>query len=397
MADLDLPMTTELLEAEIEEGLFTRGAQVAVDVGGTDQASIALGDDGRGRPVQTDTVFRVYCTIKPVTVLAIARLVDEGEVDLETPLREWLPSYKVLADGSVNLRRVMNHTAGLHRPMAIELELMPPEKRVEFLEQFERPIDFTVGVDAAYSEFFGWHLLGRLLETVTGEELGAHLRRTVIEPLGMSDTWIGMTKEEYQAVVPRLGVNHDLRSMQPYPLLLERGIRMCSEVNPAHGGYSTAVDLCRLYAAIVAQLDGAASDALPSAELLEQFTSSARPPTFDLVLDRECEHGLGFMTALAEHAFGRHCSPRSFGHSGNVGSSFAWADPENGLAAAVVFNGVVDHESAFLRRPAIVRALVTDLGLDGAPRSQSQGAAGAEPGDVADEDDAPKRRWFRRG
>ena len=39
-------------------------------------------------------------------------------------------------------------------------------------------------------------------------------------------------------------------------------------------------------------------------------------------------------------------SPESFGHSGNVGSSFAWADPPHDLAVAVIFNGIVDY-----RRP----------------------------------------------
>ena len=84
--DFSLPRTTELLEAEIEEGLFTRGAQVAVDVYGEGQGSLAMGDDGRGTPVEQDTVFRVYCTIKPVTVLAVAKLVDDGTLDLDEPL-----------------------------------------------------------------------------------------------------------------------------------------------------------------------------------------------------------------------------------------------------------------------------------------------------------------------
>jgi CubicO group peptidase (beta-lactamase class C family) len=390
MGDITLERTAELLESEIEEGLFTRGAQVAVNLAGVGQATLALGDDGRGGQVEDDTVFRVYCTIKPVTVLAIARLVDDGTLELDEPLRERLPMYRVLDDGSVTLRRVLNHTAGLHRPMAIELELMPPPKRLEHVRQIPRPANFTVGVDAAYSEWFGWHILGQLLEAVTGEPLHEHLRRVVIDPLGMTDTWIGMTKDEYREVLPRLGVNHDLRSMQSYPLLLERGERMCTEVNPAHGGYSTATDLCRLYAAIVEQLEHGDVDALPSPEVLEEFTSAARPSIYDQVLDRVCEHGLGFMTSLSEHAFGRHCSPRSFGHSGNVGSSFAWADPEYGLAAAVVFNGIVDPDSAFLRRPSVVRAIVADLGLDQPPPAEPEaddGGADAE---------RPKRRWFRR-
>jgi len=95
--------------------------------------------------------------------------------------------------------------------------------------------------------------------------------------------------------------------------------------------------------------------------VLETFTSPARPAVYDLVLDRECSYGLGFMTDLHQHAFGDLCSGSSFGHSGNVGTSFAFADPERALAVGVVFNGLVGHEAAFLRRRALVNALYEDL------------------------------------
>ena len=46
-------------------------------------------------------------------------------------------------------------------------------------------------------------------------------------------------------------------------MLFERSERVCTEVNPAHGGYSNARDLARLYSALLAQLDGAGNPALP--------------------------------------------------------------------------------------------------------------------------------------
>jgi len=376
--------TTRLLESEVEDGLFTRGAQVSVWVDGEPAASLALGDDGTGRPMSTSTVSRVYCTIKPVTAVAVARQIDAGVLDLDEPLAGHLSEVRSLADGAVTLRHVLTHTAGLHLPMALELELVAPDQRNARIDATDRPRHWRVGLDAAYSEDVGWRLLGRLLEAVTGEPLGSHLRATVLDPLGMTDTWIGMTPEEYEALLPRLGVSHDMRGLQSYPLLLERGVRMCTDVNPAHGGYSTADDLARFYAALLAQLDGAGSADLPAAETLATFTSSQRPPTEDLVLGRPCEYGLGFMTVLDGHAFGRSPSPSAFGHSGNVGSSFAFADPAHDLAVAVVFNGLVDHESAFLRRPALVRAIYRDLdlaGIDDEPR---------EPAVL------PRHRWRRR-
>src|SRR3954471_14914914 len=86
------PETVERLEAEIEEGLFTRGAQVCVSVADEVVLDIALGEDGLGPPMQVDTVFRVYCTIKPVTAIAVANLVDAGLVDLDRPLSDVMPS-----------------------------------------------------------------------------------------------------------------------------------------------------------------------------------------------------------------------------------------------------------------------------------------------------------------
>jgi len=170
-----------------------------------------------------------------------------------------------------------------------------------------------------------------------------------------------MTKAEYAAVVPRLGVNHEMRQGSSLPMLFERTERVCTEVNPSHGCYASAGDLARLYSELVATLDGVGIDAMPSAATVETFTSVARPAVPDLVLERVCSYGLGFMTPLHEHAFGEQCSARSFGHSGNIGASFAFADPEHGLAAGIVFNGLVGHEAAFLRRRSLVGAIYRDL------------------------------------
>lgn len=365
-----MKQTTAVLEREVEERFFTRGAQVSVLVGGEQRLELALGDSGTGSPLRRDTVFRVYCTIKPITAVAVARQVEAGRLDLDEPLAERLPGVAAVADGAVTLRHVLTHTAGLHRPMAFELELMPPDRQTGAAPRHGgAPAGLEGGPPGAYSEFFAWHLLGRLLEEVTGTALYQHLRSAVIDPLGLNSTWIGMSDEQYAGLLPRLGVSFDLRAHKPFPLLLERGRRMCTEVNPAYGGYTTAADLARFYNSLLDQLAGNAHPALPSAGILKQFASAARPVLYDEVLDRECNYGLGFMTDLSDHAFGRWCAPSSFGHSGNVGASFAFADPERNLAVGVVFNGVVDHESALVRRPAIVRAIYADLDTDEVPRT----------------------------
>jgi CubicO group peptidase (beta-lactamase class C family) len=356
----DFGRTHDRLEYELDEGLFTRGAQVVVDVGGERLLDVALGDNGLGTSVTSDHVFRVYCTIKPLLAVLVARLVEDGACALDEPLVAHLPEMRCL-EGGVTLRHVMTHTAGLHTLMGVSMEIAPPNRRREIMERIAKPVAWRVGRDAGYSEFAGWQVLGWLVEAVTHEPLRDYMRTRLLEPLGLAHTFIGMTHDEYVRIAPLIGVNCDVRNLQMFPMLYERTERVCADTNPAHGGYTNARDLATFYSALLARRAGDGSDALPSGPTLDEFCTTVREPVFDVVLDRVCPYGLGFMTSLEQHAFGDTCGPASFGHSGNIGTSFAFADPDRDLAVGVVFNGLVSYEAAFLRRRAIVRAIYLDL------------------------------------
>jgi CubicO group peptidase (beta-lactamase class C family) len=355
--------TSHELERTIAAGDVARGAQVCVMLDGERVFEIAHGGRGDGQPMHDDTVVKVYCAIKPVTAVAVAAHVDSGRLSLDEPLAAALPGVACLSDGVITLRHLLNHTAGLHEPYAVHMELLHDEKRSAFVDTMHRPEGWRVGRDAGYSEFVGWQLLGRLLESVAGRPLREELRATVLDPLGMSETWIGMTEQQYDGNVGRLGVNHDMQGWVAFPLLHERVRRVCQETNPAYGGYTTARDLARFYAMLIDGLDGHGVPSLPSYETLQLFCSVARPRSYDVVLQRDCTHGLGFMTGLADHEFGRPCSPASFGHSGWSGTSFGFADPDRDLAVAVILNGITQSKRAFEVRSTLVEAIYADLGV----------------------------------
>jgi CubicO group peptidase (beta-lactamase class C family) len=383
----DFARTHDRLAYELDGGGFTRGAQVVVDVGGARVLDLAVGDNGLGDPLTPEHILRVYCTIKPLLTVVVAGLVEDGVITLDEPLDRRLPEMRSL-EGGVTLWHILTHTAGLHTLMGITMDMAPASKRRDIVSRVERPIAWRLGRDAGYSEYAGWHIIGWLVESLTREPLREYLRRRVIEPLGLTNTYVGMTHDEYAAVLPRLGVNRDLRQRGSFPMLFERSERVCTETNPAHGGYSNARDLATFYSALLARLAGGGNSALPSATTLAAFCRTAREPAFDVVLDRTCPFGLGFMTSLDQHAFSEMCGPTSFGHSGNVGTSFAFAEPDRALAVGVVLNGLVDYETAFLRRRALVRAIyldVDDLGL-----TDDAGV----PTDTATV--SPKRGRFRR-
>jgi len=189
----------------------------------------------------------------------------------------------------------------------------------------------------------------------------------VLDPLDLRSTWVGMTPDQYRAALSRLGVNVDMRNLGGFPMLFERGERVCTETNPAHGGYTNARDLARLYTALLATLADRDGPHVVSSSTLQLFCSPARATTYDLILQRECSYGLGFMTDLRDHAFGSRCGATSFGHSGNLGNSLAFADPARELTVGLVFNGLVGHEAAFMRREALINELYADLDELSAP------------------------------
>jgi CubicO group peptidase (beta-lactamase class C family) len=356
---MEFARTRRRVEYELYEDEFTRGIQMVVEVSGRRVLARAEGDDGTGRPLSTTTVLRVYCTLKPILAVAIARLVDMGAIDLDAPLERRWGDVRAVA-GGVTPRHLLTHTAGVHTCSGLEIEMLTPVRRRRRIDGIVRPAGWRLGADAGYSEAAAWHLLGWLVEEVTGDDLRAHLREHVLDPLGMTSTWIGMTPDEYRAALPGIGINVDMRARGGFPLLYERSERVCCTTNAAFGGYSTADDLARFYTTLL-ERNRAAISSLASPQVLLTFCSTVRPPVYDQVLDRVCPYGLGFMTSLNDHAFGTDCSPASFGHSGYAGASFAFADPAHELAVGVIFNGVVGHESAFLRRRALTRALYADL------------------------------------
>src|SRR4051794_36680723 len=201
----EFPRTLERLETELDQGLFTRGAQMVVEIAGERVFDVALGDAGTGDPMSPEHIFRVYCTIKPVLAVAVARLVDTGALSLDEPLADRLPDVVGVTDG-VTLRHVLTHTAGLHMLRGLEMELVKPDKRRRVVERTRRPTAWRVGIDAAYSEYGAWNTVGFLVEAVTGDPLREHLRARVLDPLALRDTYVGMTADDYRAVFPRLGV-----------------------------------------------------------------------------------------------------------------------------------------------------------------------------------------------
>jgi len=221
-------------------------------------------------PVEPDSLFRIASLAKPVTATAILRLCDEGKLDLDACVFSILDDYEPFIEGeaefdirhqAITIRQLLQHRAGWDRgktmdPMfesariAKALGSSPPASHEQTIRyMMGQSLDFDPGERYCYSNF-GYCLLGRVIEKVSGKSYEQYVKQAVLEPLGIMNMRIGRTQPEFRHVGevkyydPGFGPsiyadNCGEEVPQPYgPWNLE--------AMDAHGGWiASAVDLVR--------------------------------------------------------------------------------------------------------------------------------------------------------
>ena len=166
------------------------GLSAAVGIDGT-----VVWAEGFGRadvesraPVTSATKFRVGSVSKPLTAAAIGILVEEGRLDLDAPVQEYVPSFPEKR-WPVTSRMVAGHLAGIRHYDGDEfLSTRKYETVSEGLEIFAADtLLFEPGDRFRYSSY-GWNLLSAVVEGASGEEFLPYMDEHVFDPLGMTST-----------------------------------------------------------------------------------------------------------------------------------------------------------------------------------------------------------------
>src|ERR1700722_14615777 len=128
------------------------------------------------KPVTTTTIFEAASLSKPVFAYAVLRLVDEGKLNLDTPLNKYLGNnYDVVGDDRINLitaRLVLSHTSGFPN--------WRDDDRTKTLL-----IHFNPGEKWSYSGE-GMVYLSKVVEKITGMRFEAFMQKYALQPLGMT-------------------------------------------------------------------------------------------------------------------------------------------------------------------------------------------------------------------
>ncbi|HEX2033086.1 MAG TPA: serine hydrolase domain-containing protein [Chloroflexota bacterium] len=158
-------------------------------------------------PVDPDTLFLLGSVSKTYTATTLLRLVADGRVELEAPVRRYVPELRLKderAAAEVTVLQLLNHTAGLDWGLFLDTgegddALAAYVAKMTALELIAPP-----GTRASYSQA-GYNLAGRIVEKVTGLTFERAVASLVFEPLGLSHSFFARD----DVMTRRFAVGHD--------------------------------------------------------------------------------------------------------------------------------------------------------------------------------------------
>jgi CubicO group peptidase (beta-lactamase class C family) len=236
------------------------GASVAVVDGGRIAWAKGYGyrQAGASDPVTLDTLFQACSVSKPVVAVAVMRLVQEGELELDRDVNEYLRSWKIPSNGSwqprVTLRQLLSHTAGttVHGVEGYPLEHGLPSL-LEVLEgkgAVKTPpvrVSIIPGMSFRYSGG-GTTVVQQILEDSTHKPLADLVEELVLGPLGMENS-------TYEQPLPEVHRTHAAVGHHADGTPLKGKWNGYAAVAAA-GLWTTPSDLCRLVLEVQRALRG---------------------------------------------------------------------------------------------------------------------------------------------
>lgn len=304
-----------------------------------------------------DTIFNIASMTKPIATTAIMMLVEEGKLDLDDPISEYvaeLGGKPVLdtfdfedasfttrpAASEITIRQLLSHSSGLVYNFASDelARWSAANPGVDPITSF--PLLFDPGTGWAYAG--GIAVVGRVLEQIEGTTLDAFLEERLFDPLGMTDTGYAVPDDKRSRVAAVFRMTDEGLAESPVP----DDVR--SPVSGDGGLYSTAEDYARFIQLILRS--GAAPNGTPllqpdSVRVLTQNhlgdvrVSLQDEPTpllaraFPLGADRD-GFGLGFQVT-GEHDDPDQRSPGSLSWAGIFNTEF-WIDPASGIGGVLL-------------------------------------------------------------
>jgi CubicO group peptidase (beta-lactamase class C family) len=161
-------------------------------------------------PVDADTLFRIGSTTKTFTATAMMRLVEQGRVDLQAPVRKYLPDFALSDEtvaNKVTVRQLMNHSAGWLGDDYGDFGRGDDASARYVAGMKQLPQLTPLGQVFAYNNA-AFVVAGRVIELLTGKPYETALQELVLDPLGLKHS--GFFTD--QLVGENISASHDVEN-----------------------------------------------------------------------------------------------------------------------------------------------------------------------------------------
>jgi peptidoglycan/LPS O-acetylase OafA/YrhL/CubicO group peptidase (beta-lactamase class C family) len=323
-----------ILDATVADATIP-GAVLSVELanGATWTGASGRADRRSGERMTPDMRVRIGSLSKMFTAVVVLQLVQEGKIELDKPIATWLPD--LLPDGdAITVRQLLQHTSGLYDYFEdrafVREAYSDPERHWEPRELVAYAVGFPSAFEPGAKDRWSYSstnyvVLGMLVEQVTGNSLAVEVRRRILEPLKLHETYFPPEEQV---------------------------------VGPQARGYSRGDD----HTAIAMSFGFAAANIVTTADDLRRFGHALfagqllEPETYDLMKQfvngkgqygmPELEYGLGLMRNRLPVGPGPNGQPRPaaqsgvIGHIGGLGGFRAalWYAPETQMLVALSVN-----------------------------------------------------------
>ena len=209
----------EALQQYVDSGRLPGAISVLYNNGIQETCCIGYADPRTKRHITMDDAFMQCSQTKGFCGVTIAKLVEEGKISLDDPVSKYLPEFSTLwvldgktdstmtlhkAKNVLTVRMCLNHTGGFPFECSAKRKDVrgggwsggAPIRQVASIAA-ESPIMFEPGTKALYSNT-GIDIGAAVVETVTGMKWEKYLKETVLDPLGMKDTWFWPTDKQIE-------------------------------------------------------------------------------------------------------------------------------------------------------------------------------------------------------
>lgn len=320
----------------------------------------------RQRPMQRDTVFRIYSMSKPITTVALMMLYEQGLFQLDDPVHWFIPAWRdqqVFVSGDhptfvtapserpMTIRDLLTHTSGLtygnveRTPVDAAYRKLGVADRSRTGNTLKAMIDSLAEIPLAFSPGTRWNysvstdVVGYLVEVLSGQRFDAYLREHIFAPLDMNDTGFTIAPAQLE----RFACNYQLQpngGLQLIDTPEQSAYRDCTFFSGGGGLVSTVEDYFRFTSML---LNGGALNGIrllgpKTVDLMttnhlpggQDLTALALPGRFAEVAYTGVGFGLGFSVMQAPSRAQILGTSGEYAWGGAASTAF-WVDPREEL------------------------------------------------------------------